>query len=121
MSSVRSLHDKAMELAQQAMVARYSGESERANDLAHRAYQPEAEAADLVPGNRSSEPTRAILCRSAASLAYECEDLKGAQRLAAKGLSGYPPADVEAELRTILAQVDFRTNLLTRSMRLEIQ
>jgi len=108
-----------MELAQQAMVARYRGELEQAEALAFDAYKYEAQAADLVPYGEPSEPTRSILYRSAASLAYQCKELQAAQRLVAKGLSGYPPPDVEHELKTLYEQVKFEYYLQERSARLE--
>jgi hypothetical protein len=118
MSKVRDLHNKAMELAQLALVARHSNEPERANVLARQAYELESQAAELVPYGESSEPTRSILYRSAASLAYQCKELADAQRLIAKGLSGYPPSDVENELKNLLMQVNFEKNLQSQDLAL---
>jgi hypothetical protein len=119
MRTVRDLHHEAMELTQQAMIERHSGHPERARELSRRAYQLEAEAAELVPYGQASEPTRSILYRSAASLAYQCEELEATQRLAAKGLSGYPAADVRAELSDLLARVNFDLYLQSHGMKLE--
>lgn len=118
MNSVRDLHNEAMRLAQLAMVARHAGEFERAQSLALQAYQYEAEAADLVPNEESSEPTRSILYRSAASLAYQSKEFKVAQRLIAKGLSGYPPVQIEQQLRDLYEQVNFEQHLVLRGVTL---
>lgn len=118
MSKVRELHDKAMELAQRALVARYSGELALAITLAHQAYEFEAQAAELVPYSETSEPTRSILYRSAASLAYQCQEFRVAQQLVAKGLSGYPPSDIEQELKNLLMQVSFEQYLQNQDLTL---
>ncbi|MEW6227282.1 MAG: hypothetical protein AB1700_04200 [Bacillota bacterium] len=108
MDSVRELHDKAMKLAQLAIAARHSQDFERAEQLARQAYEHEAQAAELIPLAESSEPTRSILYRSAASLAYQCKEFHIAQRLIVKGLSGYPPPEIEQELKDLYEQVSFK-------------
>jgi hypothetical protein len=119
MSSVRELHDEAMRLAQLALVARHHGESERAEAIAREAYEYETRAAHLVPEGEASEPTRSILFRSAASLAFQCGELKIAQRLIAEGLSGYPPAQVETELKELYEQVNFELDLKSEAIIVE--
>jgi hypothetical protein len=111
MTTVRELHNRSAELAQLALVARHNGEADRAIHLARTAYQLEAEAADLVPEGRQSEPTRSVLFRSAASLAFQCRDYDAAIRLIAKALTGHPPAEVEDELRSLYEQVTFEQDL----------
>jgi len=115
MKSVRELHDKAIELAQLALVARQSGDLSKAENLAYQAYEYEVQAADLVPEGKSSEPTRSILYRSAASLAYQCKEFQIAQRLIAKGLSGYPPPQIEQELKDLYEQINFEYHLQIRT------
>ncbi len=103
MQSVRSLHDEAMELAQLALVARHTGNVERAAALAREAFGREAQAADLVPEGVDSEPTRSILYRSAAWLALQANLPDEAVRLAERGLAGSPPASIAAEIEEALA------------------
>lgn len=103
---VRKLHDEAMRLAQLAKMAHDRGESRRAEDLAYQAYEYEMQAASLIPNAQSSEPTRSILYRSAASLAYQCKEFRSAQQLIAEGLSGYPPPQIERELKELNEQVN---------------
>lgn len=119
MTSVRELHSEAMRLAQLALVARHHGEYDKAKGIARQAYEYEDKAAHLVPEGETSEPTRSILFRSAASLAYQCGDLSTAQRLIAKGLSGYPPPQVEMELKELYEQVKFELELLSQSIVVE--
>jgi hypothetical protein len=119
MSNVRQLHDEAMKLAHLALVARHNQEWERAETLARQAYELEAQAAELVAEGPSSEPTRSILYRSAASLAYQCKEFAIAQRLIAKGLSGYPPPQVEQELKDLYEEINFEHHLQVRGITLE--
>ena len=104
MSKVRELHNKAMELAQIAMVARHNREWEKADKLSRQAYEHESQAAALIPEKESNEPTRSILYRSAASLAFQCKEFSIAQKLVSKGLSGYPAPEVEQELKDLYEQ-----------------
>jgi len=96
-----ALHQEAMEFAQQAMAARDQG---RAQKLFRSAFEKEREAAEALAGELRQEPTRAILFRSAATLALDCGDLAEAERLARKGLAGEPPEEQRRELEEILAR-----------------
>jgi hypothetical protein len=98
MNSVRSYHDEAIRSAQMAMVALQQGKQEEHQKLIQRAMQFETNAANLVPDEKSAEPTRSILYRSAASFAYQAGDYAEAERLVFKGLAGYPPAAVKQQL-----------------------
>src|SRR4051794_8562732 len=109
--TVRELHDRAMQLAQDALLARGKSDVELAQSLARQAYELEAQAASMVPLDAASEPTRSILFRSAASLAYQAKELQTAQRLIAQGLCGYPPPRVERELKHLFDQINFDNHL----------
>jgi hypothetical protein len=50
------------------------------------------------------ELTRSILHRSAATLALECNELREAERLISRALSGFPPIDIAEELRNLLIE-----------------
>lgn len=98
MNSVREYHNEAIRVAQLAMAALHKGNEETHKQLMQRAMRFETNAADLVPDEKSAEPTRAILYRSAASFAYQAGEYQEAERLTFKGLSGYPPAHVKQQL-----------------------
>lgn len=119
MSTVRELHDEAVRLAQMAMVAHHQGSIEQAQALRRQALSCETQAADLIPEGQASEPTRSVLYRSAASLAYQCGDMAVAQRLIAKGLSGFPPAEIEQELKALFEQVSFEHYLAEQDVVVE--
>lgn len=116
--SVRELHKKAMDLAQLAMVARHNSEWEKVGNLTSEAYKYEWQAAEQIPETPESEPTRSILYRSAASLAYQAKEYDVSLRLIAKGLSGYPPPQVLQELKDLYEQVNYESHLQTRGITL---
>ena len=105
MSRVNELHEQAMELADQALLAKRRGELERSAELAYRAFERESAAAEMVRHDVATEPTRSILYRSAAGLAIECGETEAAFHLISTGLSGEPPAEIADELRDLLQQV----------------
>ncbi len=119
MSQVRELHEKAMKLAQLVLVARHQGDIQQAEELARQALGYEVSAADLIPYNDSSEPTRSIFYRSAASLALQCNEFDFALKLVAKGLSGYPPEEIKQELKDLYEQANFVHHLQLRNIILE--
>jgi hypothetical protein len=88
MSQIQAFHQKAMDLAEAAAVARLRGAIEQAVQLTRQAFEQEFQAAILVASNLDAEPTRSVLQRSAASLAIECGELQAAERLIATALSG---------------------------------
>ena len=116
MSTVRELHNKAMELAQRAVVLRHEGSLDEAEECSRKALEYESEAASLIELSESSEPTRSVLYRSAASLALQAKDFTTAQRLIANGLSGYPPNDIEQELRQLFEQINFERHLRAKDL-----
>lgn len=99
--SVRELHEKAMKFAQDAMLEKEAGNSSYAVALYGKAFELEKEAAFLVKKDKQSEPTRSILFRSSASLAYQAEKYIEATQMVGEGLSGYPSKRVFQELNII--------------------
>jgi hypothetical protein len=107
MTRVKDLHHEAMRLVDEAESARRNGDIQVARERLRQAFDHERQAADLVAGDLSQEPTRSVLHRSAASLVLECGELRDAERLIAEALSGNPPDEIAEELRNLLKQVYF--------------
>ena len=105
MKSVKELHEKAMDLAEYAFVAKLRGNLAKAEELSQQAFDYESQAAGLVPNKPSSEPTRSILYSSAAALALDCNEPREAKQLVAEGLAGNPPPEIEQELNDLYEQV----------------
>jgi hypothetical protein len=98
MNNLNEIHQKAMELAEQAFAARRRDDPEAARSLAYHAYLLEKQAAE----QSQTEPTRSVLHRSAATLALDCGEYREAERLVAAALAGNPPEPIANELREVL-------------------
>jgi len=105
MNKVQELHEQAMMLSEQAMVARINGDEERAVALARQSLEYESQAAALIPDEKASEPTRSILYCSAASLASDANELLEAQQLIVEGLSGYPSPHIKQALKSLSEKI----------------
>jgi hypothetical protein len=104
MQEIETLHRKAMELLDQAVLARQQGDTETVMALSKSAFTKERAAADLTANQLDLEPTRSVLHRSAAVLAIGCAELREAERLIRRALSGNPPDDIANELRDLLLE-----------------
>jgi hypothetical protein len=80
--------------------ARFLEETMRATDLEER-------AALLLRCAESSEPTRTVLLRSAATLALRCKQVRRAEQLVVQALLGSRPEALLEELRDVLEQIHF--------------
>lgn len=117
MSDLNELHDQAMELADDADVARRRGKLDEANALYYQAYKLELEVAQSV----NVEPSRSVMYRSAAALALECNLLDEAQAMAQAGLTGETPLEIIDELQEIIAEVASRREKRSFSRSVDIQ
>ncbi len=104
---IKDLHHEAMRLADQASDLRRRGAEQEANARLRQALEHERQAAELAAPELSLEPTRSVLHRSAATLAWQCGEYREAERLITTALSGSPPETVAEELRDLLLQVYF--------------
>ena len=90
MNEPHTLHRQAMDLAEQASLARRNGDDAAARALFLKAFQKERAAAEYFAGRLDEEPTRSVLFRSAASLAIDIGDPESARLLIARALAGRP-------------------------------
>lgn len=116
MQTIKEIHDKAMNLAEDAFHAQKSGREADAIRLFAEAVELEQEAANSLPLSEESEPTRSILFRSAASLAFNSKNYEGADRLIARGLSGFPPPEIMEELKNLYEDVNFMRHLSAKGL-----
>lgn len=98
---VNRLHTKAMDLAEDATIAKRKGSEKESVKLFEEALILEKKAALHLPPNPKSEPTRSILYRSAASIAYHLKDREAMYILAKEGLRGHPPNEIKLELEAL--------------------
>jgi hypothetical protein len=104
---ITDLHHQAMRLADQASDLRRKGEAAEADARLRQAFEHERQAAELAAADLVPEPTRSVLHRSAATLAWQCGEYREAERLITTALSGTPPETIAEELRDLLLQVYF--------------
>jgi hypothetical protein len=93
------LHEEAMALAEQGDRDRKRGDAARARALYAQALQQELQALSLVAPD--AEPSRAVMLRSAASLAFDAQDPDTAWRLLEEALASKPPAAIRRELEEL--------------------
>ena len=106
MSTVRELHERAMDIAHEAVAVRdFAQDVSKARGLFERAYKLERDAAFLVPEGERAEPTRSILFRSAASLALQANLHNEAFRLVGEGMSGHPPPHILHDLLELIDEI----------------
>jgi tetratricopeptide (TPR) repeat protein len=115
MSYINELHEEAMELTDEALLAKRGGQHDEAVKLFHRAFELEREAAELLRENLTAEPTRSILYRSAATLAIDCGELQEAMRLVTAGLAGNPPLEIADELRELRVRLQHLQSPVARN------
>jgi tetratricopeptide (TPR) repeat protein len=119
MSIIQSLHEAAMDLAEQADVAKLRGELENASQLLHQALDKAVQAANQIAPKTEFEPTRSIIHRSAASLAIELQEFQIAESMITTALAGNPPSDVAEDLRDLFVQMNLPTYLARRGLHLD--
>ena len=100
MSSVSDLHNRAMELTDAAVHDRRQGNGAKAAALFEQALGYELNALDGL--EQSDSLAAAILYRSAAWLALDCQQPRLAEQLACKALAGDPDPAMAEQLREVL-------------------
>lgn len=121
MSPAKLLHDQATALTDQALAAKRVGRDGEAQELLHRAFEFERQAASAVELSADAEPTRSILYRSAATLALRCGMRDIAQEMVRSGLAGSPPTSVRLELEELAVLAEAQHHPATVDFRRRIQ
>lgn len=106
MTSARDLHRKAMDLVHKSILAKDNGQLDSYLDLTMQALELEAAAANLLFSKTEAEPTRSVLFRGAATLAFNCGKMAEAEKFIYSALAGNPPVEIEDELRDLLSKID---------------
>lgn len=103
-----------MDLAFLADRSKAAGDLDEAGRLYAQALESEVAALRAL---RDPNPvTFAVMHRSAAWLALECEDIRLAEKLASTGLAGDPPPEIADELREVWEQANFHRHLRARGI-----
>ncbi len=116
MSDINDLHNKAMDLAELALIERLRGNPEAESDYSRQALKFEIAAIGAL--KEPIEPTFSVLHRSAGTLALRCREYRLAEQIAAKALAHEPPHEIAEELRDLVEQANFERHLDLRGVEL---
>lgn len=95
------LHKEAMNFSEKAQIARIKKEKADALASFREAFRLEKEAAMLLKDEKVKLVTRAVLFRSAAVLALDCDEINESEQLINLGLSGKVPPQIADELQDL--------------------
>jgi len=109
-----------MALADLAHAAARKGDRETAQQYFRRAFELESQAAQTISSNIGAQPTRAVLFRSAATLALQCGLIEETISLIQEGLAGDPPAAIAEELRSLIEDVEGRKFSASADLAIEL-
>ena len=102
-----SAHREAMEFVDAAFLAGRSGNVQKEGEYNRQALEKEREAANAIHHRYDLEPSRSVLYRSAATLAFRCDELREAERLVACALASETvPSEIAEELRDLMQDVN---------------
>jgi amino acid adenylation domain-containing protein len=102
MSTTRQIHKQAMAKAKLASEALAKNQKILYFSLLEEALELEKQAAYTLINTFKSEPTRGVLFRSAANMAFNLEKYELAITLARQGLNGMPFAEIHEELSMLI-------------------
>lgn len=105
MTKAQQLHQKAMAKAGEAFESQRTGDLDRYLALTKEAFEQEKAAAWILFHKFEAEPTRSVLFRSAAQLAFNCGKMREAEQLISAALAGNPPEEILNELRVLYQEI----------------
>lgn len=103
--SVSDSHNKAMEFAERALMARVQGNTEESTKLFEKALENELEAIRKLEAEGPIEPTYSVLHRSAGTLALDCNQPQEAEEIVKKVITQDPPQEIADELHELRHQI----------------
>ena len=112
MDNINELHDEAMNLAEKAFLAQQKGDNLSFVQLSKEAFLLEKTAALLLQNQADVEPSRSILFKSAAFLAFDAQEYQECRDMITYTLFGKPDNIIKAEMNQLF---DETTVLLKKS------
>jgi len=106
MNEIETYHEHAMELAEEAFFLEKEGKDKDAYSKYKEAYNHERKSALLLKDDYEKEPSRSILFKSAANLAFKIQDYFDAIELIVEALTGNPPNEIKHELKELFNSID---------------
>ena len=109
MTQIDQLHNQAMDLAENAFLAQQKGDKIAFVQLSREAFLLEKAAAMLLQNQFDAEPSRSILFKSAAFLAYDAQEYQECRDMITYTLLGKPDEIIKTEMNQLF---DETTTLL---------
>lgn len=104
-TQVNNLHEQAMNLAEEVYLAQRKKDTETAEKWAKKSFELEKKAAMLLVNDYDVEPTRSVLFKGAACLAFNAKLYREAEQMIGFALTGNPPVEIGEELRNLLLEI----------------
>ena len=105
MSPINKLHNEAMDLAENAFLAQKKGDKATFVKLSKAAFLLEKAAAMTLLSQSDAEPSRSILFKSAAFLAFDAQEFQECRDMITYTLLGKPDADIKTEMNQLFTEV----------------
>jgi hypothetical protein len=101
MTRIEQLHNQAMNLAESAFLSQQKGDTTTFVQLSKEAFLLEKAAAMLLQNQLESEPSRSILFKSAAFLAFDAQEFQECRNMITYTLLGKPDTVIKAEMNQL--------------------
>jgi hypothetical protein len=101
MTEIEKFHNQAMDLAENAFLARQKGDIHAFVQLSKEAFVLEKAAAMMLQKHLESEPSRSILFKSAAFLAFDAQEFQECRNMITHTLLGKPDTIIKAEMNQL--------------------
>jgi hypothetical protein len=101
MTRIEQLHNQAMNLAESAFLSQQKGDTTTFVQLSREAFLLEKAAAMLLQNQLESEPSRSILFKSAAFLAFDAQEFQECRNMITYTLLGKPDTIIKAEMNQL--------------------
>ena len=105
MNSINQLHTEAMNIAENAFLAQQRGDKMTFVQLSKEAFLLEKAAAMLLQNQLDAEPSRSILFKSAAFLAFDAQEYQACRDMITYTLLGKPDNIIKAEMNQLFDEV----------------
>ena len=106
MSKINQLHDQAMDIAEKAFLAQQAGDKTAFIRLSKEAFLLEKTAAMALKDKAEAEPSRTILFKSAAFLAFDAQEYQACRDMITYTLLGRPDPSIKSEMKALFLEVD---------------
>jgi hypothetical protein len=101
MTRIEQFHNQAMNLAENAFLAQQKGDTHTFVQLSKEAFLLEKAAAMLLQNKSDAEPSRSILFKSAAFLAFDAQEFQECRNMITYTLLGKPDTLIKAEMNQL--------------------